>query len=121
MGPPPPRPETAPPHGPPPGHGQPPPPATPAQPTEGTAVAALVVSVAAVLLSICFIGWALAIVALVLAGKADRTLAGATVPTGGRGYVLTARILSWLAIVATVLIVALTAIGSLADSGAGTY
>jgi hypothetical protein len=121
MGPPPPRPETAPPHGPPPGHGQPPPPATPAQPTEGTAVAALVVSVAAVLLSICFIGWALAIVALVLAGKADRTLAGATVPTGGRGYVLTARILSWLAIVATVLIVALAAIGSLADSGAGTY
>ena len=108
-----------------PGHpGQPRPPGQPVQPVQpvqsqnanGTAVAALVTGAIALVLSICFVGGLVAIVSLVLASKANKDLARSG-SQAGRGYVIWAQVMSWLAIVVSCLFLMFTIIGSATGSG----
>lgn len=72
---------------------------------EGIAVAALVLAIGSFPLTFaCGVGFVTAIVALVLAGQADRKIREANGALTGEGMVRAARILSWIYLGLTVLV-----------------
>ncbi len=80
---------------------------------EGMAVAALVLAIASFPLTFaCGVGFITATVALVLAGQAERKIRGASGALTGEGMVRAARILSWiyLGLTVVVLIIVLLAL-----------